>query len=405
MRTIRQKKHIATIRELTKGVAGYRNGDGPHSGYVFFAHWSADPLKDDAWADMIASEEPGGRFSTYFLQEFEADDEARAGDRIYWAYSRERNVVGRDHLPNGRIPPEWPVYLGADFGETDPTSIVFLAQEPATRRIFVFDSIYVKKGLDPQVKELIYRKLATHFGVSMRDMEFEGAHRWISMAQGDLAAAGYISFYQSEPWPINFAGREDVKKHRLNRVTEHKVNRALWPSMVCCGVRHMADKEEDTDDEPIERKACPLCGKDNVCRPTLYILDGIAPQLQEQLEGLANKEPKMEGFDTEERSKGDPDHATDSLKYIVFTMDWEGVSAPGEDELTRREREQLESKPGYARSAVETIKLRVMRAAEQAKEEEARKVVGFTRKLTASRYGAGRLVSYKNVSPTVRARA
>ena len=392
MRSPRRKKHVAEIKSPTKGVATYRTATGA---FVFHAHWSADPWKNDAWADMVASESPGGRLSPEFLQEMEADDEAKSGERVYWAFSRERNVI-----PWRVIPKDWPVHLGADFGQRNATAIIFFAQDPQTKRIYVWDSIYTTKCLDPAIKELVYQKLAAHFDVPMKQLMLEGASRYIKTAVGDKTAASFIAFYQMEPWPVNFAGGPDMPKdvHR-NRSTEAKFNRALWPSITCCGVRHMAEKVADTDDEPVDEKKCPLCGKAQEAFPVLYILEGMAPELAEQLEDLVDKEPVYEGHEAPEKSHaGVPNHAVDGAKYLIRTLNWEDAAGPSENESRRMAHETLESKPAYARTFQDSMELMAMRAfaAQQAAEE---KQHSPGRKVSISRFGSGRGILFGNQAP------
>lgn len=400
MRTHRGKKHVADIWSPTKGVAMYRTSTGA---LVFHAHWSADPLKadppdgSDGWADMVASEEPGGRHSVYFLQEFEADDEAKSGERIYWAYNRHRNVIKWREIPK-----DWPVYLGADFGQRNATAIEFLAQDPKSKCIYVFDSIYTAKGLDPAVKETIYRKLAKHFGIDMKTLMLEGAHRYIQLAEGDKTAAAFISFYQMDPWPINFAGRNDLKQHK-NRATEAKVNRALWPSMTCCGVRHMADKEPDTDDEPVEVKKCPICGKDSITTPVLYLLEGVATELADQLEDLIDKEAAFEGMEIPEKGTGAPNHAADGLKYIIRAMDWEDSTGPTESEQEDREMSRLMAKQPFERTFEDSMKLRAYRAQQADDLARARKTM--PRGISFSKYGTGRGIVFTSPHQKPRAQA
>lgn len=389
----RPKKRLAAISSPTKGVATYRTSTGA---FVYFAYWSADPLKDEAWADMVASEEPGGRHSVYFLQQFEADDEAKGGDRIYWAFDRDRNIVEPFDIPK-----DWPVYLGADFGERAATAIIFVAQDPKSRRVYAFDSIYTPKGLDPVVKETIYKKLCKHFGVTMKEMMLEGADRFIAGAEGDKTAKAFISFYQMEPWPVNFAGRDDLEQHK-NKLTALKVNRGLWPSMVCCGVRHMADKAPETDEEPVDPKKCPLCGTERKVEPVAYLVADTCPELEEQLETLVGKEAVFEGQEAPEKEAGAPNHAADGYKYIMRALDWEEAEAPSEDEVQARSMARLAAKHPWERSIEESMLLRAHKAFEA--DKMAREQRTNRRGVSISKYGGGRAVTlYTPLRPRAQA--
>lgn len=382
----KRKKHVAEIASPSKGVATYKTETGST---VFWVHWSADPLKDPEWAKMVASEEPGGINSLLFLQEFEGDDEARSSERIYWAFDRQRNIV--DPFP---IPREWPIYLGADFGHNNPTAILFNAQNPATKQIYVFDSIYTTKGLRQEIKEEIYEKLARHLDIPLRTLLLEGAKRHIRWAIPDPLATPYIEFYNQEPFAVPFSLREDMKSINKHTSGEAHVNEALWPSFTCCDKRQLAGKEAESIDLPEEATKCAYCKKEQRALPILYLIEGAAPELAEQFELLSWQQttrfqytgkdgaPKDEKVLKEKKEVGAPDHAADAERYVLMTLEWDADTPSTEAQVNRALVEQLSSKPPSWRTPEESLILIAARQAEQQdKHTEQRKQGGRGRQL------------------------
>jgi hypothetical protein len=378
-----RSKHIATITSPCRGVATYRNETGA---FVYHAHWSADPLKDNEWADMVASTYPGGRQSIEFLQEFEADDEAKSGERLYWAFERERNVI--DPIV---IPPDWPVFLGADFGQRNPTAIVFLAQDPGSKTIYVFDSIYQPKGIDIAIKQTIYEKLGRHFGLELSALEANGAHRYIERAVCDPTASPYVAFYAMDPYPIYFLTNV-VKKTGLlskHRTGESKVNSALWPSFVCCDKRQYPPNQLD----PPDLYPCTICKTPRAPQPMLYIFEGAAVELVAEYEGLIDKEPAYEGLETPEKVVRVPDHASDSLRYVLHDMELGLDVAPSTQEEADRRIEKIREKPKNDRSFGDHIE--ILMANVQDQQERYNHMRESRGKLTFSRYGVGSRIRYR----------
>jgi hypothetical protein len=337
----------------------------------------------------VASTYPGGRESIEFLQEFEADDEAKSGERLYWAFDRERNVI--PPFADG-IPKDWPVYLGADFGQRNPTAIAFLAQDPTSKRIVIFDSIYQPKGIDVAIKQTIYEKLSKHFGVSLDVLGLEGAYKYIERAVCDPTASPYVAFYAMEPWPINFITNV-VKKTGLlskHRTGESKVNSALWPSFVCCGKLQYPPDRSD----PPDFYECRLCKTSRVLTPALRIFEGAAPELVAEYEDLIDKEPAYEGLETPEKVVKAPDHMSDAVRYVCHDIDFGLDEAPSTSEEAERRVAKLREKPQYDRSFGDSIELLMARVQDQ--QERFNHRLETRGKLTASRYGLGRGIRYNS---------
>lgn len=355
------KKWRAKVESKLKGTAEYRLKSGA---YVFFAHWSADPMKTDEWADAMSSGLPGGRQSIDWLREMEADDSARTGERTYWAFERERNLI-----PRFKVPVEWPVYLGADFGQVNATAIIFIAQDPVTRRMYVIDSIVTPKGMDVGVKERIYEKLASHFGVQFRDLALAGAYRYIERAVRDPTAKSYGDFYAMEPYPINFmskVGETATNKSRL--AGEARVNSAFWLWGYCCGKLQTADY---SDDPSLEMKCRLGCGKMVKVAPALSILEGAGSNdvLCDQLEQLVKKEAAFEGLEISDQDVQTPHDACDALKYVCFDMEWEPESGPSDSQLASRELNLLRSKKPYELEYEDKLRL-LMAEAQRAQDRD-----------------------------------
>jgi hypothetical protein len=167
------------------------------------------------------------------------------------------------------------------------------------------------------VKELIYQKLSDHFQVDMKLMAGAGCYRYIERAVADPSALPYIAFYAKEPYPVNFVTKVGERSLNKHLPSEGRVNAALWPSLFCCDKIHYADHAED----PSEEMLCPICGKKGELAPILYVLDGCAPELVEQLETIVKKEPVGEGLEFTEQNVAFPNHATDALRYVVYDME------------------------------------------------------------------------------------
>lgn len=402
----KKSKHVAEITSPTKGVATYRTATG---GMVFHAHWSADPLKTEEWADMVASDEPGGRQSVTYLQEFEADDDAKSGERIYWAFDRERNVVRREDVFPLGIPKDWPVSLGADFGQKAPTAIIFFVQDPKSRRVYVFDSIYRPRGIDVAVKLEVYEKIGRHYDVPLDKLALDGLHRYIDAAIPDPTAAPYIDYYAEEPWPVFFTlgKNEAVKGSRKRGPAESLVNKLLWPSFVCCEKLTFPSRgTDDEPDEPPETAPCPLCGKENRLLPMLFVLEGASEELCNQWEDLVDVDARFEGFDSPEKSTGLPDHAADGAKYRLVDMDIDPEHALTEKAQSALGLRRLREKAPYERTTEDLIALHFAKVADRMqRERDFLDGKGQGRRIMASRWGFGRKVTYSTPERTPRAQA
>lgn len=377
MRRGRRKPPKAEISSPCTGVATYYTEQGD---WVFHAAIEADPMKGPDWVRMVASAYPGGEFSVEFLQEFRADDEARAGERLYWAFAAERNVV-----PWFRVPPEWPIYLGADFGQRNPTAIMFLAQDPASKKLFVFDSIYQPRGIDVDVKEQIYQKIAKHTGVSMETLVRDGLHRHIERAVADPTANAYVEFYRLDPFPVLFIIKVGSKIPSRHRPGESRVNGALWPAGVHCGLRFFPPVRED----PPETIPCPMCAKEIAVEPALFILDGAAPQLVEEYETIIDEPQKFEALETPEKAVKTPDHASDALRYVLFDMLWDPDEVPDKDDEERVRVKKLRELAPHERGFEEKLQLMMANLAEQKRREDEMLSGRRSHGLTFSRRGRG----------------
>lgn len=365
-----KKKHIAELSSPCPGVAIYETAAGA---IVFHAHWSADPQKDEAWADAVASKFPGGRLGVDWLQEMEADDEAKIGAKVYWAFSRERNVIKGPLVPdcsgtNG-IPPEWPIYIGADFGQRNKTAIIFLAQDPDTRKIYVWNSIVADKGIDVSLKEAVYRVLCEHLSIELDEMALAGAYQFIERAVPDPSADAYTSFFAMEPYPLLFTKKPTGKPVNKHRGGEYRVNCALWPAVTHCGVMSYVDR---TDEEPATERLCGRCGQGPFpATPGCYIIEGAAPELVDQLDDLVDREPTAEGLEIPEKYLEIPRDAADGFRYVMFDL-WDPDRAEYAEEDTARKIRILREKP--VKSATDKLQLMMATAMEQQKLAQDRKL-------------------------------
>lgn len=362
------------------GTAEWRTAAGV---WCYAIHWSSDPGKDAKWARRAAAlVDPRGMHGAKWAQEYELDDTAIDSERVYWAFDRARNVVAR--FP---VPKDWPVSLGFDFGENNPTACIMLAQDPVTNACYVFDSLYRRKGLDTSCKAEVYEKLARHFEVALPELAVEGLDKYIERAVGDPAAPAYAAFYAMEPFPVSIIGNVDGIKTNDHEVGEKHVNDAFWPSFYHCGTYQHPRGVQATD-----KGDCLVCGAVVDARPRLLILDGAAPELEDELDALVRKEPTAPGLETPEVSVKTPDHACDALRYVCRFLSW--TEAPTADRRRESEKRLAQLRAERFLDVTETFELMQLEAHERMEHEknaEARGRLGLEKLVVGgSRYGEGR---------------
>jgi hypothetical protein len=288
-----------TIVRPMQGVSVYRH---PKSGFaVICIHDTADKLKrDPAWRDAEAAVYPGGVQSTAWQEEHEMNWWAEDQLRTYWAYDPAWSLV-----PPFQIPPEWRISLGFDFGTTDPTAILFFAQNPETSEMVCFDEIYVTKTPIKDICREVYARLTKHLGMEVNGINIGEV---LEDAVGDPSGAGYALEYGQDPWPIAIRTKLVVAGAMTRKESgEAVVNSALCPSVACCGKRWYS----------------PVCGEckgtrqgDRKPKPLLTFMAGRCPNLERTIPELVRARAMAPGLEPDEKDdRGQDDHACDSLRY------------------------------------------------------------------------------------------
>jgi hypothetical protein len=303
---------VRTEAEITspfRGVAQYRTANGA---LVMFIHYSADPTKQHEWAKQVSSDYAGGMNSAKWLREYEGDPDATDGERTYWAFQRSRNVV-----PRFPIPADWPISVGVDFGQTNATCFLFVAQDPISRRVYVFDSIYQPRGISDDVKRRVYEIIAKHRSVEMPELLITGLERYLERIVGDPSGAAYVAFYARDPFPIYIATNTHKTAMQRLQASESHVNSGLFPSFFHCGTLQYQQQDEQAVSE------CTRCHVPVKGRPLVYLMEGASIELEAQLEKMVRAKPLNPLLETPEKSVKMPDHAADALRYVLRTMAWD----------------------------------------------------------------------------------
>lgn len=353
---------IRTDAEITsphKGVACYRTASGTK---VMFIHYSSDPDKQWSWARSISSDYPGGMNSAKWLREYEGDPDAADGERTFWAFHRPRNVI--EAFP---LPADWPISIGFDFGQTHATAAIFVAQDPLTRRSYVFDSIYRPKGISDDFKRQVYDVISHHRGLGVPELLIAGLDRFCERIVGDPSGAAYVTFYARDPYPIYISTNTHKAAMQRLQASEAHVNAGLHPSFFCCGA--LQYPASDVEEGAIPQ--CARCKKEAKPRPLVYLFAGAAPELESQLESLVRVKALNPLLETPEKTVKAPDHAADAFRYVLRVMTWEPPTDMAAEELRMRMDNLLRRRKGQGtpEELIEIEELEVDMAAAEMKNE------------------------------------
>lgn len=321
------------IRVYVPGVAEWTSGNLS----CRFVHHTADPLKaTEEWIRSEAGDYVGGVTSSKWKREMDGDFEAADGVRVVWAFDRGRNVIdpGRFDLTG------WRVKLSADWGQTAHTAVIFWAQDPASMKMIIFDTIYVSNtkergsGLIESLKAEIYARLARHYQIPVRDLIERGLDGLVEDAVGDPQGRVYMDNLATDPLPVAFHGnipgilRVNARK---TQVGEEKLNRALWPQFICCGRRQMSP-----DGRALVQ--CSQCNEERRAEPWLYMLRGVAEMGEDQLEHIVRRKKKPGQTEAPERNEDQEDHWFDAAIYGIMIHEFESAK----DDLMDRVKQKLE---------------------------------------------------------------
>lgn len=309
---------MAIILRPCQGVSVFRN---PHNGFVnLVVHYTADPAKRGKWAEEESAIYAGGMQSLEWLQEYEIDFEAEARKQTFWAFKRERNVI-----EPFRVPSTWDLWLSFDFGQTDPTAVLFYAQNPMSKEVVVWNEIYVTNTPVAAISQMVYEKLANERMLPSSGLVIENH---IVDAVGDPSGASYALEYGQDPFPIPVRTKGFKTPWRLNdrRVGEAKVNEGFCPSFICCGRRWFPAGQKDMG-------LCGACKRPRPALPMVTIMDGRAPNLVRTLPLIHRVLPSQEGYEAPERDEKLEDHACDSLRYGLMRTPYEMPEGQEEQSL------------------------------------------------------------------------
>lgn len=117
-----------------KAMTRHENNNGAT---VLWIHHSADPSKDNAWAEDFAKTFPGGRKGGPWRSEMDGEADAYAGGRVFPDFSLNTHVI-----PRIQVPDEWPKWRVIDPGLENALACIFFTLDPFNEMLLVFDEHY-----------------------------------------------------------------------------------------------------------------------------------------------------------------------------------------------------------------------------------------------------------------------
>lgn len=132
---------------------GLRAWDNKNKLRVLRLHWSADPTKDEAWADEQAKKY-GGRASPHWQREYEINFKSGYAGLVFPEWNEDRHVM-RHQLTSKEIE-NWPKWRFIDPGYTNACAVGFFACNDSV--LYLYDEIYVHETKVSKVCELIKAK-------------------------------------------------------------------------------------------------------------------------------------------------------------------------------------------------------------------------------------------------------
>lgn len=318
------------IENPLPGITTYPNELGYR---VIIWHYSADPVKDEEWVAEASRRTPGGVEGEDWQQEQEINHHVIAGRPTFFAFNRRRNCIDTIPVPMSEFR-TWTHFLSVDYGYgAAPTCWLFWAENPLTRELIIYDSVYVHtEGREAWAEEsrtcgpiarVVHQKLREWFAVPP-DAAFD-IRQHVQYAIGDPAGKGFALEYGQSAYPIYVgAPTLDASLPRINDIMagEQRVNTYLSPAFLCCpdarGLR-----------QPIfaEWAECPICGEKRRGVPRLRILKPNCPELVRQLETLRKRVPLKPELEQSKENVKAPDHAADSCRYGAMSRSPEAVRA------------------------------------------------------------------------------
>lgn len=314
------------------GVVHYHN---PKYGtFVAVYSFLADSQKRAAEWEQQESRSLGGPTSPEWLLDFRMQRQAFRGILVYPHYNRAWNVV-----PARQVNRECEIFLSFDFGHTNPTAVLFWEWDEHSFTLTCFAEIYITTTAVGVVKHLIQQELATHLRMPFDEVVFSEV---LGQNVGDPAAPGTALEYGQEPNPLFITGNvtadAGTKPWRINdrAAGEARLDSALRPVFICCGVRQYALDGEQSGRcgslTILEDGTKAICNKEHRAYPILQIMEGRAPNLEREFPIQQRSDPNDPSLESPETNKkGVPNHATDSARYATMRyQSFLGIEAPAE---------------------------------------------------------------------------
>jgi hypothetical protein len=132
------KKVLMETWFAEKGVVRHENRNGATCLWI---HHSADPKKDNAWADTDSKRMPGGREGSAWRCEMDGESDAYGGKRVFPDFMEQVHVIP----PLEDIPAEWKKYRVIDPGLDHALACCWYALDPYQEMLIQFD-VHVQDG-------------------------------------------------------------------------------------------------------------------------------------------------------------------------------------------------------------------------------------------------------------------
>mgnify|MGYP001608595178 CR=1 FL=1 len=206
---------------------------------------------------------PPWRFAMMYDGRFE-----RPAGLIYSAFNEHVCLIAR--FP---IPPQWPVYVGHDFGTANPAAL-FTAGDPATGQFYHFKEYLPGPGRSTNEHVQQFKKLAEGFNVLRR---VGGSHQEEEIRQG----------YTAHGWPITEPKVNKVETQIDKVIGMHQLNKVY----VFDDMREYLDekrsfsRELDEESQPTEKIKNEA--KFHLMAAERYILSDFTPETVRQSSGRA----------------------------------------------------------------------------------------------------------------------
>lgn len=216
----------------------------------------------------------------------DGDWEVVEGAMYGYVWRKER------HITQGfAIPWEWPIWIGADDGLSDPACFLWLTKDPVTETVYVIRELYLSDQLPDQLAEKV---IQIHEDIPRCDIKSPDVHYF-----NEEPIQGIIDSAAFSRAGVHTSGRER-KTSRGKQLQENGV------SLIPCS---KGPNSRVIRAQNVHRMLAPN-PKEQGRRPRLMVFDGQCPNLVKTLPTLSRDEKMRDAVDTNEE-----DHAFDALCY------------------------------------------------------------------------------------------